>query len=138
MSRIFADACYWIALLSRNDELHAAANAAAERFGSAGVITTDEVLTEVLNFFSDRGSRMRSAAAQAVHGIRADARVTVVPQSRQSFDEALGLYEGRNDKSYSLTDCRSFVLMRQGTIREALTDDRHFVQEGFVAILRSQ
>ena len=35
------------------------------------------------------------------------------------------------DKSYSFTDCTSFVVMRELGIREALTTDRHFVQAGF-------
>ncbi len=137
MNRIFADSCYWIALLNSKDRLHAAAEAAAKKIGSAGLITTDEVLSEVLNFFAGRGSQLRSIAAQTVQGIRSDVRVTVVAQSRHSFDEALELYQGRGDKEYSLTDCRSFVLMRQQTIIEALTDDRHFAQEGFVTILRA-
>jgi predicted nucleic acid-binding protein len=133
MSRIFADACYWIALLSRRDELHDAAVAAKTKIGSASLVTTDEVLAEVLNFFCS--SQLRSAAGQAVQGVRADARVTVEPQTRQSFDEALELYQNRADKTFSHTDCRSFALMRRESIAEALTDDKHFVQEGFVAIL---
>ena len=51
-------------------------------------------------------------------------------------DEAL-FYEGwqylqkHADKAYSLTDCISFVVMKQRRIKTALTFDRHFVQAGF-------
>ncbi|WP_289501249.1 hypothetical protein [Gloeocapsopsis sp. IPPAS B-1203] len=43
----------------------------------------------------------------------------------------------RQDKTYSLSDAVSFVLMRQHGITEALTIDRHFEQEGFVRLLQS-
>jgi predicted nucleic acid-binding protein len=138
MIRVFADSTYWIALLNRNDQGHAPAVAAKNRIAAASVVTTDEVLTEVLNFFGGWGSQLRTLAAQTVMEIRADARVTVVPQTRQSFDQALDLYRNRPDKDYSLTDCRSFVLMRQEAITEALTADRHFAQEGLVAILAAE
>ena len=37
------------------------------------------------------------------------------------------------DKDFSFTDCSSFVVMKQLRIREALTNDRHFIQAGFQA-----
>lgn len=45
--------------------------------------------------------------------------------------EALELLSERADKAYSLCDAVSFVLMRRRNLREALTTDRHFEQEGF-------
>ncbi|MBO1351020.1 MAG: type II toxin-antitoxin system VapC family toxin [Hormoscilla sp. GUM202] len=49
--------------------------------------------------------------------------------------EAINLLMARLDKSYSLCDAVSFVLMRQRGITEALTTDRHFEQEGFRRLL---
>jgi predicted nucleic acid-binding protein len=40
------------------------------------------------------------------------------------------------DKSWSLTDCASFLIMEAMGIREALTYDNHFLQAGFTALLR--
>ncbi|MGB7417411.1 MAG: PIN domain-containing protein [Thermosynechococcaceae cyanobacterium] len=51
--------------------------------------------------------------------------------------EAMALLAERKDKTYSLCDSVSFVLMRKLNISEALTTDRHFEQEGFVRLLRS-
>jgi uncharacterized protein len=42
----------------------------------------------------------------------------------------------RPDKSYSLCDAVSFVLMREQGITSALTTDRHFEQAGFIRLLR--
>src|SRR5262249_7194028 len=49
--------------------------------------------------------------------------------------EAVALLQARPDKTYSLCDAVSFVLMRQRRIDEALTTDRHFEQEGFYRLL---
>ncbi|GBC96483.1 tRNA(fMet)-specific endonuclease VapC [bacterium HR16] len=48
---------------------------------------------------------------------------------------ALTLLEARPDKTYSLCDAVSFVIMRLLGITEALTTDRHFEQEGFTRLL---
>jgi predicted nucleic acid-binding protein len=40
------------------------------------------------------------------------------------------------DKEWSLTDCASFEIMRERGLTEALAHDQHFVQAGFVALLR--
>lgn len=48
---------------------------------------------------------------------------------------ALALLRARPDKSYSLCDAVSFVIMRERGISEGLTTDRHFEQEGLVRLL---
>ncbi len=45
--------------------------------------------------------------------------------------EAAHLLRARLDKTYSLCDAVSFVLMRKHQIQDALTTDGHFDQEGF-------
>jgi predicted nucleic acid-binding protein len=102
---------------------------------SAFLITTDEVLTEVLAFCSS-DQRLRREAAFAVRGILAAGNVRVIPQSREGFLEGLALYEARPDKAYSLADCISMQTMRREGLTEVLTNDRHFEQEGFRALFR--
>jgi predicted nucleic acid-binding protein len=73
-----------------------------------------------------------------VEAIMNNSQVTVIPQSRRAFSRSLAFYKSRPDKGYSLTDCCSMLLMRERHLSEALTTDRHFEQEGFVALLRTR
>ena len=61
--------------------------------------------------------------------------VTVVTHTRKAFLDGFALYKARLDKSYSLTDCFSMMLMRKREITQVLTTDRHFEQEGFVPLM---
>jgi uncharacterized protein len=49
--------------------------------------------------------------------------------------KAMALLRRRLDKTYSLCDAVSFVLMAERSMSEALTTDRHFEQEGFRRLL---
>ncbi len=60
----------------------------------------------------------------------------VVEQGPRTFTAALDLYRERMDKAWSMTDCFSFLIMRQYDIDAALTYDKHFEQAGFSALLR--
>jgi predicted nucleic acid-binding protein len=62
--------------------------------------------------------------------------VEVIPQTSLQFTQAFGEYRRMADKEWSLTDCASFEIMRERGLTEALAHDQHFVQAGFVALLR--
>ena len=131
MTRAFADTCYWIALANPHDQWNAAANNAGRSLETAQIVTTDEVMVEFLTFFSGLGPKWRRRAVRFAREVFADPDVVVLPQTRHSFQAGLGLYERRPDKHYSLTDCISMETMREYALAEVLTNDRHFVQEGF-------
>jgi uncharacterized protein len=99
------------------------------------IVTTDEVLTEVLTFFAGRGAPMRRRAVQLVKGLMTNPKVVVLQQTHNSFLSGVQLYEHRPDKEYSLPDCISMNVLRQLSITEVLTHDKHFTQEGFVILL---
>jgi predicted nucleic acid-binding protein len=131
---VFADTFYWLALAQPRDAWHAAASSWSAANASTRLVTTDEVLTEMLNALAGAGPAGRAHAAATVHDIRNDPQVLVLPQTRVDFDAALALYEGRPDKSFSLTDCRSILAMKSQGVTEALTHDHHFTQEGFTIL----
>jgi predicted nucleic acid-binding protein len=135
MDAVFADTNYWIALTDPKDQWNAAAVAAARSLGPRRLVTTEEILIEFLAFFAGRGAHFREVATLTVRSILQSGTVEVVPQTHDSFLAGLALYEGRPDKGYSLVDCISMALMRARGLTEALTNDSHFAQEGFVVLL---
>ncbi len=70
MKRVFADTSYWIALLNPRDELHIKPVAAAHNYSEDQIVTSEMVLVEFLNGFSDHGPRLREAVSQAVRTLR--------------------------------------------------------------------
>ena len=136
MRWVFADTGYWIALLNVRDRLHASATAVAGQFDEYGIVTSEVVLIETLNAFSDCGPYLRLQAVEWAQATTNDPGVEVVPQSFALFRTALALYRDRPDKDWSLTDYASFAIMEQRHITEALTQDRHFEQNGYRALLR--
>jgi uncharacterized protein len=131
---VFADTFHWLALARPRDAWHAAAWRWAGTNPSTHIVTTDEVLTEVLNALAGTGPAGRAYAAATVRDVRNDSQVLVLPQTRADFDAALALYEARPDKGYSLTDCRSMLALRSLGVSQVLTNDHHFTQEGFTIL----
>ena len=132
MKTIFADPFYFVALVSKRDEAHA--RVAAFEKGSERLVTTAWVLTEVANTLSARASR--SGFVSVFAELRDDPDTVIVPPTQNLFERGVALYAERPDKDWSLTDCMSFVVMREMDISEALTGDRHFEQAGLTALLR--
>ena len=136
MTALFADTFYWIALVDFTDSAHQRALTLTSERGDSPIVTTDEVLAEFLTFFATAPEQMRRKAVTNTQRILEDPGVQVVPQSRESFLSGMALYGARPDKGYSLTDCISMQTMRRKGLTEALTNDRHFEQEGFRALFR--
>lgn len=99
------------------------------------MVTTEDVLTELLNFYAEHGKLTRLKVSAFVREILLDTKVKVIPRNETSFLEALEFYESRLDKGYSLTDCISMNVCRELSITEILTHDHHFEQEGFKILL---
>lgn len=116
MPEIFADTFYWIALANPADARHQAARAFDLTNSQSTLVTTDEVLSEFLNYFADAGERKRRIVIGMFEEAFKHPGIEVLPQSRQSLLRGLDLYKARNDKGYSLTDCISMVAMRERNI----------------------
>ena len=136
MRCIFADTFYWIALLNPRDQAHDLAVSVSKGLGAVRIVTTEEVLTEFLNFFGSRGPHLRRAVAGLVERMQSDPMIDLVAQTHAGFLAGCVLYRAHPDKGYSLTDCISMDVMRRDGLIELLTNDEHFTQEGFCCLLR--
>lgn len=131
MKLVFADTFYWVALINPGDDWHSLVLDISRSLDRIKIVTTEEVLTEVLTFYAESGSSMRRRTVAFIDSILNNDGIQVSEQTHQSFQDGLALYRQRPDKGYSLTDCISMQTMRQLEITEVLTHDKHFTQEGF-------
>lgn len=133
MRRLFVDSFFYLALLNPRDAYRA--QVLQVDFTSEDQFwTTDLVLIEVANALS--APQLRNHAAAYLRRVEQAADTTVIRLTPDLFSRSLALYERCTDKAWSLTDCLSFVVMRDHDIREVLTGDQHFAQAGFLPLLR--
>lgn len=132
MTAYFADTSFWIALIDRRDVFHAQAIEWSQTL-SGRVISTEAILLETANAFSK--PQWRRPVVDLLHHCARRDDMEIVPFSPLLWDEAWNLFGNRTDKSWSLTDCISFVVMDQRKLMNALTADAHFQQAGFRALL---
>ena len=112
-----------IALSSPRDRYHDAALQWERhiRADSVPVVTTRAVQLEIGAAFSRVA--YRATATAILQALDRDAGITVVPLDDDVYGRALTLFASRPDKEWSLTDCVSFVVMRDRAITKALTTD---------------
>jgi predicted nucleic acid-binding protein len=133
MKSVFADTSFYLAVVNPKDALHARAMKVSSKFRGR-VVTTHYVLMELGNALSR--AEHRAGFVALVRQLRGDPDTIIVPASDDLFNQGLDLFAHRIDKDWSLTDCISFEVMNQRRIAEALTEDHHFTQAGFRALLR--
>lgn len=133
MTECFADSFVFLAMVNPRDRRH---TDAVQTLASLRrpMVTTAWVLTELADGLACHTTRALFQNIEA--RLRADDRVAIIPPSEELYLSGLALYHDRPDKDWSLTDCISFVVMKDRHIVEALTGDHHFEQAGFVALLK--
>jgi predicted nucleic acid-binding protein len=136
MRKIFLDTAYLQALIDSGDNLYELSQMMTSKLAKFQGITSEMVLTELLNALCSRGEYLRRSAIRLTQDLRSDRNIIIIPQTSEQFEQAFGFYQRRLDKGYSLTDCSSMQIMREQGINEILTFDKHFQQEGFRALLR--
>jgi predicted nucleic acid-binding protein len=135
---LFADTAYYVALMSKRDALNARALQLVAELKATRhltLVTTDAVFVEVLTRASKFGRESRLVAADPIERTARDPRVMVLQQSGSLFEAGLALYRRRLEKAYSMIDCMSMVVCRSQRIREVLTADHDFEQEGFTILM---
>ena len=135
MRQTFVDTSHFVAVLHPSDQLHEKALVVERNLIATQLITTDFILVEVLNYFSEFREYFKTRIARAVEAIISDAEIIIIECSHEEFLKGFELYNSRLDKGYSLTDCVSMNVMKVQNINEILTNDEHFEQEGFRILL---
>ena len=80
----FVDTLYFVALFNPRDQWHERAVAASNLIADTKLITTEEVLTELLNFFSEYGEKARRRAVTQAEGVLSSANIDVARQSHEA------------------------------------------------------
>ena len=101
---------------------------------STNLFTHNYVLAEFVAL-SDARRLPRKNALDFVVEIAANPRVSLVWVERGLHNRAMALLLAQLDKSYTLCDAISIILMRERGISEALSSDHHFEQAGFTRLL---
>jgi predicted nucleic acid-binding protein len=131
MSPVFIDASYLLGLELKDDQNHEAAVAHWRRVAIAcpAMVTTSYVFDEVVTFLNTRGHHRK--ATQVGNALLSSPSLRLVHVDQTLFETAWDYFQQHADKTYSFTDCVSFVVLRNFGIATAFAFDRHFVQAGF-------
>ena len=130
---MFLDTSGLFAYFSEYEQAHKEADSLI--LAAAELLTHNYVLAELVPLFQTRRvDRRKSLEFQTLLPNSKNIEIVWVDEALHKL--AVNLLTERLDKTYSLCDAVSFVLMRTRGITEALTTDRHFEQEGFVRLLK--
>ena len=131
MTSLFLDANFVIALGISDDQHHYEAEQYWKTLiqTSFSLVTTSYVLDEIVTFLNSR--RQHNKALRAGNNLLSASHIQMIHVDEALFYEGWEYFEQHVDKTFSLTDCISFVLMNRLGIEEALTFDKHFAQAGF-------
>jgi uncharacterized protein len=131
MKPVFLDTGYLIALEAADDQNHAPARQHWDRFSRRlpPLVTSSLVLAEVVTFFNTK--RQHSKAVEIGSMLLESPAVSLVQMDEQRLLAARAYFQQHADKTFSLADCVSFLIMRERGIEQALAFDRHFTQAGF-------
>ena len=133
---LFVDTAGWMAMADAADPGHEASRQARDTHLRNGgfLVSTDYVVGETLTLIRARlGLR---AAEEWWAQVDASSRVRWerigAPRARKARE---WFFEWRY-RNFSLTDCTSFVVMKELGLTTALTTDHHFSQAGFETVPR--
>jgi predicted nucleic acid-binding protein len=120
--------CY----LDQNDANYDAAGTLLEAADRR--ITHNYVLAEFVALATAR-RLARPGALRFTADLLTSPHIEVIWVDQERHNAALSLLREQLDKTYSLCDAVSFLLMRERGLIEALTTDHHFEQAGFQRLL---
>jgi len=136
VKRVFVDSGGLFAHLAAEDSLH---QRAAQLFQQARsehwqLITTNAVVIETYALLLSRARKGRVAAIRFLDCIE-EGLCEVIRVTERDEDQAIALLREQADKTYSLCDALSFVVMKRLRMSTAIAFDRHFREYGQLILL---
>jgi uncharacterized protein len=131
MRPVFVDTSGWYDLLYSGAPKHADIVRLMRQPG-VSLVTSTYVLDELVALLLTRFDH--ATAARAGAHVRSAAEVRVEHPDAAEEQRAWALFLDRPDKTYTLTDCLSFVMMRRLKLETAIATDHQFGQEGFAVL----
>jgi len=125
-----------LVLLNSRDACHRQAKKLLPQLRAAREVwATEAVLIEIGNALA-RSNRVTAAAF--INSCYITSNIRVISVNRQLFLQTVDFYKKHRDKEWGLTDCISFIVMKEQGLTKALTADEHFKQAGFRALLKEK
>lgn len=128
------DTSGWFCILDENDSRH---GAAVTQYDSASNKVTHSFVIAELVALCDKRRFSRTKTLGFLSELFDDPEVTIIWVDERLSKTAFELLKERLDKTWSLCDAVSFVIMENMDINESLTTDHHFEQAQFVQLLES-
>ena len=136
MKSVFVDSSGFFALLVQEDQFHEHADVLFQQANTERwrLVTTNVVVIEAYALFLIRSQSGRRDAIRFLDMITAD-KYRIERIRKADEERAIALVHAHEDKTYSLCDALSFIVMERLHIREAIAFDRHFRSYGRFTIL---
>ena len=128
---LFVDTSAWFALVNRRDPDHQAARETLESFRGR-LVTSNFIFDETVTLCRYRLGR--ETAVRVGEGLLGGDLADLARATVKDEVAAWNLFRQRADKSYSFTDCISFVMMRRLGLEQAAAFDDGFRREGFTVV----
>lgn len=129
----FLDTSYIIALEIKNEDSHHQVlqnwRSLATSTSRPFLVTTTYIFDEVVTFFNSRN--LHEKAVEIGNRLLESPDIELIEIEQNLFNQGWQYFQKYQDKSYSFTDCLSFIVMENRNIFTALTLDNHFLQAGF-------
>jgi predicted nucleic acid-binding protein len=136
MNKVFIDSSAYIAINFNRDQFHKKAIETNKLLLEEDFeyVTTNYVILE-----SSTSLLMKvghTAAVKFYEDVKKSELVEIIHVSESLEEQAFQLFKKYSDKEFSLTDCVSFVVMKSFKLKKAFTNDHHFEQMGFEALIK--
>jgi predicted nucleic acid-binding protein len=131
MERAFVDTSAWFAYANRQDPDHQRIRTVLQTF-QGRLITSNFIFDETVTLCLYRlGYRVAATVGEVLRDPTVVAMIRITPDDEQN---SWVLWLARPDKTYSFTDCTSFVVMQRLGLQSAIAVDTDFQREGFLLL----